>query len=266
MFDIRTYRDILATFFVTYGVKLVGAIIILFIGLWVIQWLVNMVNRLMQNHQVDPTLRPFLRNMINVSLKVLLIIAVVAQLGVAMTSVFAVLGSAGLAVGLALQGSLSNLAGGVLILANKPFRVGDYIEAQGVGGRVSLINILNTVIKTNDNKTVYIPNGPLANSTITNYDVELSRRIELKMLLQYGNNMDLAKKLVTEIVLSDQRVLSEPAPQVVTENLELGIAIFTRAWAAREDIGSVTSDLHDRIRTAFEQNQIVLQGPRKPIS
>ena len=265
MFNYKRYEEIITTYFITYGTRFVVAIIILLIGLWVIKRLVSLVNNLMKNYHVDPTLRPFMRNILSVTLRILLIIAVIGQLGVEMTSIFAVLASAGLAVGLALQGSLSNFAGGVLILAVKPFRVGDYIEAQGVGGRVYIINILNTVIKTHDNKTIYIPNGPLANSTITNHDVEPNRRTEVRVIVQHGNNIDQAKKIMQDLIQADDRILPDPAPQVITENIDLGVALTARAWTLRENIGGLTNDLHDRIRTAFEQENITLHGIRKAI-
>ncbi|MGV3587026.1 MAG: mechanosensitive ion channel family protein [Adhaeribacter sp.] len=265
MFEFKRYPELITSYAITYGSRLVVAIIIFLIGLWVIKRLVKIVNNIMTSYHVDPTLRPFMSNILNVTLRVLLLILVIGQLGVEMTSIFAVLASAGLAVGLALQGSLSNFAGGVLILAVKPFRVGDYIEAQGVGGRVSIINILNTVIKTNDNKTIYIPNGPLANSTITNYDVEPNRRTEIRLLVQHGNDIELAKNLVQDIIKTDHRILPEPAPQVVTENTDLGIAIIIRAWATRENIGGLTNDLHDRSRAAFDRENITLQGVRKAV-
>ncbi|QMU29190.1 mechanosensitive ion channel family protein [Adhaeribacter radiodurans] len=256
LFDFNKYRETLTTFFITYGARFFVAMLLLFIGLWVLNRIVKFLDREMIVHHVDPSLRPFLRNVLNVSLKILLLIAVVGQLGMEMTSIFAVLGSAGLAIGLALQGSLANFAGGVLILALKPFRVGDYIEAQGVAGNVNLINILNTVIKTSDNKTIYIPNGPLASSTIVNFDVESNRRADVRILVHYGNNIILAKELITQIISADSRILTQPAPQVVTENTDLGVNIFTRVWAARGNVGGITNDLHDWIRTAFEKNGI----------
>lgn len=255
-FDFERYRETLTTFFLTYGAKFLVALLILVIGLWVIKRLVNFINRKMESHEVDPSLRPFLRNLLNVAFKILLIIVVISQLGMEMTSVFAVLGSAGLAIGLALQGSLANFAGGVLILALKPFRVGDYIEAQGVGGHVNLINILNTVIKTPDNKTIYIPNGPLASSTIVNFDVETNRRADVRILVHYGNDVNLAKELINQLIAADPRILTQPAPQVVTENTDLGVNIFTRVWAERGNVGNITNDLHDWIRAAFEKNGI----------
>ncbi|GEO03266.1 transporter [Adhaeribacter aerolatus] len=265
MLDLSRYPQLITTYLITYGTRLLAAIIIFLIGLWVIKRLVKIVNNVMTSYHVDPTLRPFMSNILNVTLRVLLLILVIGQLGVEMTSIFAVLASAGLAVGLALQGSLSNFAGGVLILAIKPFRVGDYIEAQGVGGRVHIINILNTVIKTADNKTIYIPNGPLANSTITNHDVEPNRRTEVRLVVQHGNDIEQAKSLVQDIIKTDDRILQEPAPQVVTENTDAGIAVIGRAWTIRENIGGLTNDLHDRIRAAFDRENITLNGPRKAV-
>ena len=260
MFDYQKYRDVLTTFVFSYGVKFVGAILILTVGLYLIRWLVTLINLQMKKHEVDPSLRPFLRNILNIGLRILLVMAVISQLGMAITSIVAVLGSAGLAVGLALQGSLSNFAGGVLILAVKPFRIGDYIEAQGVGGKVYMINILHTIIKTADNKTIYIPNGPLANSTITNFDMEANRRADIRILVQYENDIALAKQLIWDILNQDNRILTEPAPQVVSENMDAGIALITRVWTHRENIGVIANDLHDFIRTAFVENNIAITG------
>jgi small conductance mechanosensitive channel len=254
--DFKQYQELIFTFLVTYGVRFIGAILILLIGFWIIKRLTGFINNQMKAHHVDPSLRPFLRNILNIGLKILLLIAVVSQLGMEMTSVFAVLGSIGLAIGLALQGSLSNFAGGVLILALKPFRVGDNIEAQGVSGRVHLINIMNTVIKTADNKTIFIPNGPLANSTIVNLDMEPNRRADLRILVQYGNDVSLAKKLIQDLIDRDARILRDPAPQVVTENLETGVAIHVRVWAAREQVGNISNELQDQIRAEFENQNI----------
>lgn len=265
LFDFEKYRETLTTFFLTYGAKFLVAIIILLVGLWITKRLVNFIDREMATHHVDPSLRPFLRNLLNVSFKILLIIVVVSQLDMEMTSIFAVLGSAGLAIGLALQGSLSNFAGGVLILALKPFRVGDYIEAQGVSGNVFLINILNTVIKTPENKTIYIPNGPLANSTIVNYDVEANRRADVRVLIHYGNDVSKAKDLIKQLITNDPRILPTPEPQVVSENTDFGINIYTRMWAEKGNVGPIVNDFQDWIRSAFEQNGITI-AYREPVS
>jgi small conductance mechanosensitive channel len=256
MSELKNYPEVIYAFLINYGSRLVASILILLVGFWIVQRLTKVIDNLMKAHNVDPSLRPFLRNVLGITLKVLLLVAVVSQLGVEMTSIIAVLGSIGLAIGLALQGSLSNFAGGVLILALKPFRVGDNIEAQGVSGRVFLINIMNTVIKTADNKTIFIPNGPLANSTIVNMDMETNRRADIRILVQYGNDMTLAKRLIQELIDRDQRILTDPAPQVVTENLETGVAIYVRVWAAREHVGNITNELQDHIRSVFEKEHI----------
>lgn len=256
MLDFKQYSDTIFRFLLTYGLRMVAAVLVLLVGFWIIKRLSNFVDKQMQGHHVDPSLRPFLRNVLNIGLKILLLIAVVSQLGMEMTSIFAVLGSIGLAIGLALQGSLSNFAGGVLILALKPFRVGDNIEALNVSGKVYLINIMNTVIKTADNKTIFIPNGPLANATIVNMDIEATRRADLRILVQYGNDLELAKKLIRHLIAHDRRILADPAPQVVTENLETGVAIHIRVWSTREDLGNVTNDLQDQVRAELEKENI----------
>jgi small conductance mechanosensitive channel len=256
MLDFKNYPDIIYSYLINYGGRLLGSILILLIGFWVVTRLTKVIDNLMKAHNVDPSLRPFLRNVLSITLKILLLIAVVSQLGMEMASIFAVLGSIGLAIGLALQGSLSNFAGGVLILALKPFRVGDSIEAMGVGGNVHLINIMNTVIKTADNKTIFIPNGPLANTTIVNLTMEANRRVDLRIVVQYGNDLTLAKRLIQDLIDQDSRILKDPAPQVVTENLETGVAIHVRVWASREHLGNVGNELQDQIRTVLEKENI----------
>lgn len=250
--DLKEYSDLL----IKYGILLLRAAVLLLVGFWVIKRLSAFINRQLMAHHVDPSLRPFLYNILSITLKIVLVIAVIDQLGMEMTSIFAVLGSVGLAIGLALQGSLSNFAGGVLLLVLKPFRVGDSIEAQGVSGRVHLINIMNTVIKTADNKTIFIPNGPLANSTIVNLNMEPNRRADLRILVQYGNDMNLARQLVQTLISQDPRILQDPAPQIVTENLETGVAIHVRVWTTKENLGALVNDLQDQIRSTFEQQHI----------
>ncbi|GAB3819450.1 hypothetical protein GCM10028895_17910 [Pontibacter rugosus] len=194
--DIDNYREMVVNFTVLYGMRLIVALVILIVGAWVIKRLNKVISNLMLRKAVDESLRPFLNSIFNVMLWVLLLVMVVSQLGVEMTSFIAVIGSAGLAIGLALQGSLSNFAGGVLILTIKPFRVGDYIEAQGQGGTVHIINIFNTVLKTADNKTIYLPNGPLASTVVVNYSVEPTRRVELLFNVSVHNDIGKVRQLI----------------------------------------------------------------------
>lgn len=264
MFDIEKYRSLVVDFVVLYGMKLIVAIFILAIGVWVIKRLSRLLDNVMIRKNVDPSLRPFLSSIIGVALWVLLIVVVIAQIGVEMTSFIAVLGSAGLAIGLALQGSLSNFAGGVLILTIKPFRVGDFIEAQGQGGTVHIINIFNTVLKTGDNKTIYLPNGPLASSVVVNYSVESTRRVELLFTVSVNNDIGKVRQLIQQLIHEDSRVLPEPEPTiVVTSFAEHAITLSVRIWSKREDYWPLYWDMTEKAKAAFEANGIALPVPRR---
>ncbi|TPE42872.1 mechanosensitive ion channel family protein [Pontibacter mangrovi] len=264
--DFDSIREMIVNFAVLYGFKLLVAAVILVIGTWVIKRLKTLINTMMLRKGVDESLRPFLTSILNITLWVLLLVLVIAQLGVEMTSFIAVLGSAGLAIGLALQGSLSNFAGGVLILTIKPFRVGDYIEAQGQGGTVQLINIFNTVLKTADNKTIYMPNGPLASTVVVNYSVEATRRVELLYTVSVNNDIGKVRQLLQELISQDDRILKEPAPAIVVTNFaEHSITISTRIWCKREDYWGLFWDMNERAKAAFEQNHIALPVPRREV-
>lgn len=266
MIDIDKYRNFVLEFVVLYGMKLIIAIFILIIGIWVVKRLNRFIFNLMVRKGVDESLRPFLSNIIGVTLWVLLIVLVIAQIGVEMTSFIAILGSAGLAIGLALQGSLSNFAGGVLILTIKPFRVGDYIEAQGQGGTVHIINIFNTVLKTPDNKTIYLPNGPLASTVVVNYSVENTRRIELLFTISVHNDIGMVRQLIQQLVNEDERVLPDPAPAIVVTNFaEHAITISTRIWCNRTDYWNLYWDLTEKAKATFEQHNIALPVPKREV-
>ncbi|ARS37820.1 mechanosensitive ion channel protein MscS [Pontibacter actiniarum] len=266
MLDIDSIREMVVNFAVLYGMKLLVALVILVVGTWIIRRLNKLIQNLMVRKGVDESLRPFLGSILNVTLWVLLIVLVIAQLGVEMTSFIAVLGSAGLAIGLALQGSLSNFAGGVLILTIKPFRVGDYIEAQGQGGTVHLINIFNTVLKTADNKTIYLPNGPLASTVVVNYSVEATRRVELLFTVSVHNDIGKVRSLIQELIAQDERVLQEPAPVIVVTNFaEHAITISTRIWCNRADYWALYWDMNEKAKAAFEQNNIAMPVPKREV-
>ncbi|MDX5422552.1 MAG: mechanosensitive ion channel [Hymenobacteraceae bacterium] len=264
--DIDSIREMVVNFAVLYGMKLLVAIVILVIGTWVIRRLNRLIQNLMLSKGVDESLRPFLSSILKVTLWILLIVLVIAQLGVEMTSFIAVLGSAGLAIGLALQGSLSNFAGGVLILTIKPFRVGDYIEAQGQGGTVHLINIFNTVLKTPDNKTIYLPNGPLASTVVVNYSVENTRRVELLFTVSVHNDIGKVRQLIQQLIDQDERVLQEPAPAIVVTNFaEHAITISTRIWCNRTEFWALYWDMMEKAKASFEQNGIALPVPKREV-
>lgn len=264
LFNFEAYSANITNFVMVYGMRLVVAVITLLVGLWVINWLNRMMYNLMVKKDVDVSLRPFLKSVLAVAMRVLLIILVIAQLGVEMTSFIAILGSAGLAIGLALQGSLANFAGGVLILTIKPFRVGDYIEAQGQGGTVDMINIFNTVLKTPDNKTIFIPNGPLANSVVVNYTIEKTRRVELKFIVSVNNDIGKVRHILQDLIKSDERVLPDPAPAiVVTDFAEHSLSLSVRVWVNKENYWAFFWDMNERAKSAFEEQGIQMPVPRR---
>ncbi|PRY12703.1 small conductance mechanosensitive channel [Pontibacter ummariensis] len=260
--DIDSIREMVVNFVVLYGMRLLVAVVILIIGTWVINRLNRLLQNLMLRKGVDESLRPFLGSIINVALWVLLIVLIVAQLGLEMTSFIAVLGSAGLAIGLALQGSLSNFAGGVLILTIKPFRVGDFIEAQGQMGTVHMINIFNTVIKTGNNQVIYMPNGPLASSVVVNYSVEPTRRMELQLVISPENDLAAVKRLLQDLIDADPRILNDPAPVIaVTAFTEYSLTISMRLWAKKDEFWPLNWEMNERVKTAFKENDIKAPAP-----
>lgn len=264
MSDLYQYSDLVVNFFLIYGIRFLAAIIILVIGLWAINRLNAIIYKMMVKKNVDESLRPFLKNIFAITLRVMLLVMVVSQLGLEITSFIAVLGSIGLAIGLALQGSLSNFAGGVLILTIKPFRVGDFIEAQGQAGTVKIINIFNTVLKTGDNKTIYLPNGPLASSVVVNYTVEPTRRVELLYTVSVNNNIGTVRQILQDLINSDERVLQEPAPAIVVTNFaEHSLTISARIWVKRENYWSFFWDMNEKAKAAFEEHNIAMPIPRR---
>ncbi len=199
-------------------------------------------------------------------LKVLLVISVVSMLGVQMTSFIAMLGAAGLAVGLALQGSLANFAGGVLLLLFKPFKVGDFIEAQSFTGTVNAIQVFNTVLKTPDNKTIVIPNGNLSNGAITNFTAEKNRRVEWNFGIGYADDLKKAKEILTQLVKSDSRILNEPESLVAISELgDSSVNFVVRAWVKLEDYWSVNFDMKEKVKLTFDEQGISIPFPQRDV-
>lgn len=249
-----------------YGGKIILAVIVLVVGLWLINRFILVVQKLMTKRNVDLSLQPFLRNILNISLKVMLVISVISILGVETTSFIAVLGSIGLAIGLALQGSLSNFAGGVIILTVKPFRVGDYISALGQGGTVSEISILTTILKTPDNQVVYLPNGKLAADTIVNFSEEPTRRLVLTFGIHYDNDIVQAKGIIQKLIEEDERVLKDPVPSIVVAQLaDISVNIDTRVWVKKEDYWDVRFYLLETVKNRFDQEKIIIPFPQRDV-
>ncbi|MDG2279605.1 MAG: mechanosensitive ion channel, partial [Flavicella sp.] len=191
-----------------YGLKLVGAIAVWIIGSMIVKSMVNGFDKVLDKSKTDPSLKPFLKSIVGVLLKALLVITVLTMLGIEMTSFVAILGAAGLAVGMALSGTLQNFAGGVMILIFKPFKIGDFIDAQGYTGVVSEIQIFNTIMKTLDNKTIIIPNGGLSTSSMTNFSVEPFRRVDFTFGVGYGDSTEKTKEVLNALISADKRILS----------------------------------------------------------
>jgi small conductance mechanosensitive channel len=249
-----------------YGLKLLAAIVIFIIGRWVAKLMRKIIERLMIKSNVDQTLVSFTGNLSYVALLAFVIIAALGQLGIQTTSFIAILGAAGLAVGLALQGSLSNFAAGFLMIIFRPFRVGDFIEAAGVAGVVEEIQIFTTQMKTADNKTIIIPNSSLTAGNIVNWSVKGTRRVDLTMGIGYDDDIDKARQVMTDIMAADDRILKDPAPQIAVAELADSSVNFTvRPWAATGDYWGVYFDLNEKFKKAFDKAGISIPFPQSDV-
>ncbi|NPA36233.1 MAG: mechanosensitive ion channel [Chlorobi bacterium] len=253
-------------FIIEYGIQLIIAIVALLVGFWVIQKIVKATRNLMQKRKVDPTLVPFLVSMISVSLKVLLLISVISYFGIPMTSFVALIGAAGLAVGMALSGTLQNFAGGVILLVLKPFKVGDFIEAQGYMGIVNEILIFNTILTTPDNKRVIIPNGGLSTGALTNYSAEKTRRVDLTFGIGYSDDIDKAKSVITDVINKCEKILKDPAPFIgVVELADSSVNLVTRVWTETPDYWNVFFYMQENVKKEFDRQGISIPFPQHDI-
>ena len=257
---IGKYTSQFITILVDYSPKLISAFLILFIGLYAIRLINRMIRRIMVSRDLDPTLSKFLADILLWVLRVLLFVSVIDKLGIGTSSFVAILGAAGLAVGLSLQGSLSNFAGGMLIILFKPFRVGDTIEAQGVVGTVSEIQIFVTKLINGNNQTIFVPNGALSNGNIINYSVAGTRRADLNFTVSYSTDLKVAKEILLNILKNDPRVLQSPAPSVeVIALVDNGVRIAVRPWAKNEDYSAVYADTLEQSKLQLDNAGIDLQ-------
>lgn len=247
----------------TYGPKVIGAIVVLIVGLWVVRMIVNGMAKVMTKRGVEPSLVPFVKGIVGAILRVGLVISVIQMIGIETTSFIAVLGAAGLAIGMALSGTLQNFAGGVMILLFKPYKVGDFIEAQGHSGTVHSIQIFNTVLKTPDNKTVILPNSPVSTGAIVNFSTEARRRVDMSFGIGYDDDIDKAKQTLQELITKDERILKEPAPLIVVAELADSSVNFTvRVWAASGDYWGVFFDMHEQVKKTFDAKGISIPFPQ----
>lgn len=253
---------------VTYVPNLVGAVITLIIGIIIIKLLRRLITGIVTKRpEHDPTVLKFLLDVLTWVLRILLFIQVIEQLGVKTTTFAAAIAAAGLAIGLSLQGSLSNFAGGLLIIMFKPFRIGDYIEAQGQAGTVSSIQIFSTKIITPNNQVIYLPNGTLSNNTIKNFSQEPLRRAEIILGVGYSSDLKLVKDTIMRVIESDTRILKEPAPAFEVRQLaDSAINVAAMMWTERGNYGPVVSDFYANIKVAFDNAKIDIPYPQRELN
>jgi small conductance mechanosensitive channel len=264
--DSGQYVDTLINLFVVWGPKLAGAILALVIGIWLANIIAGGLGRRMENSNIDPSLGPFLKSLVGTLLKILVVVSVLGMVGIQMTSFIAILGAAGLAFGMALSGTLQNFAGGVMILIFKPFKVGDVIEAQGYTGAVNSIQIFNTVLKTPDNKTVIIPNGGLSTSSMVNYSTEATRRVDWTFGIAYGDDIDKAKEVLSELLTANEKVLKDPAPFIELGELADSSVNFTvRAWVNAADYWAVHFYMLEKVYRKFGEEGLSIPFPQMDV-
>jgi small conductance mechanosensitive channel len=251
---------------VTYGQKIIGAVVVLVVGLWIIKMLNRGFGKILDKGKTTESLNPFLKGIVSALLKILLGISVLGMLGIEMTSFIAILASAGLAVGMALSGTLQNFAGGVMILLFKPFKVGDFIEAEGYTGTVSEIQVFHTFLKTVDNKTIIIPNGGLSNASMTNYSTEEQRRVDWKFGIAYGDDVDKARTIIKKLSDSDIRILKDPEVFIAVSELgDSSVNFAVRAWVKASDYWPVFFEMNEKIYKTFNTEGINIPFPQMDV-
>ncbi|MFW6043615.1 MAG: mechanosensitive ion channel family protein [Marinilabiliaceae bacterium] len=251
---------------VYYGGKLLLAIVTLIVGLWIIGKLMKGMKRMFQARDIDEGLQSFLISLSGIALKVMLVISVVSMLGVRMTSFIAVLGAAGLAMGLALSGALQNFAGGVMILIFKPFKVGDYITAQGHSGTVEEIQIIHTILSTPDKKTIILPNGPVSTGALTNFSSEPQRRVDFTFGIGYNDDIDKARQVIREVIDKDERIFKDPEPFIAVMELgESSVNLVVRVWANAADYWGIFFDMQETVKKEFDNQGIHIPFPQRDV-
>ena len=249
-----------------FAMNLVTALVIFFVGRFIVRLLTRGLRKLMEKRKVDQTLVTFVTNLASMALLAFVIIAAIGALGIQTTSLIAILGAAGLAVGLALQGSLSNFAAGVLIVLFRPYKVGDWVEAAGVSGAVEEVQILTTILKTGDNKQVIVPNGQIMDSIITNYSANDTRRVDMVVGVSYDDNLDKVRSTIEELVSADERILAEPACTIaVSELADSSVNFVVRPWVKTSDYWGVMFDLTEAIKKRFDKDGIAIPFPQQDV-
>ncbi len=247
----------------TYSVKVLVALVILYLGRWLSKSLTRMLEKALIHRKVDKAVVSFLSGIIQAAIMVATILIALSQVGIQTASFIAILGAAGLAIALALQGSLSNFASGVLIILFRPFRAGDFVDTAGVSGVVEKIEIFQTVLKSADNKRIIVPNSQITGSAIINYSAEKTRRVDLTVGISYDSDLKKAKDLLEQIVKADSRILAEPAAVIAVGALaDSSVNILIRPWVNAADYWPVYWDTLEKIKLSFDEHQIVIPFPQ----
>lgn len=251
---------------ITAGKHILMAVVIFVVGRFIVTLLNRLLARMLERRKVDPTIQTFLKSLVNILLMLLLVVSVIGALGVNTTSFAALLASAGVAIGMALSGQLQNLAGGLIVLLFRPYKVGDWIEAQGVQGKVTAIQIFHTILTMVDNKVVYVPSGVMSSGVVVNYNRNDTRRVEWVVGIDYGEDTVRAEAVVREVIAADKRILADPAPYVAVQALDASsVNLVARVWVKTEDYWDVNYDTNRRIYDAFNRAGINFPFPQQTI-
>ncbi len=264
--DFAKYKELFIEGAISYIPRIILAFLVLWIGFKVVRILIKGLHKIMVKQKISLEVRTFLGSLISISLKVLVFIIFAGILGVPMTSFIALLGAAGLAIGLSLQGSLANFAGGVLILLFEPFKIGDYIATSSHAGTVEKITIFNTTLVTIDNKTIIIPNGDLSNKEITNYTAKKTRRIDMVFGVSYDDDLVKVRGILEKIIKEDKRILKDPKPLVVVGELaDSSVNFFVRPWCNTDDYWDIKFDFIEKVKQEFDKAQISIPYPQMDV-
>lgn len=248
------------------GKNILAAVIVFVVGRFLISLLKRMMTSMMEKRKIEITIQTFLHSLVNILLNILLVIAVIGALGINTASFAALLASAGVAIGMALSGNLQNLAGGLIILLFKPYKIGDWIEAQGVSGSVAEIQIMHTLLTTVDNKVVYVPNGAMSSGTIINYSRKETRRIEWIVGVDYGEDIDKVKNIIDILIAADERILKEPAPYIALHALDSSsVNVTIRVWVPTAEYWNVYFDMNKKIYDEFNKQGVNFPFPQLTI-
>lgn len=264
--EVNETVNTIQTFLITYGIRIVAAIVIFIVGRWVAKLVAGFVEKLMLKAKVETTLAGFTKNIVSAGVMVFVCIAALNKIGVETTSLIAVIGAAGLAVGLALQGSLANFAAGIMMIIFKPFKVGDFIQAGGELGTVKEIHIFHTIMASPDNRRIILPNSGVTGSNITNFTGIENRRVDLVFGISYTDNMKTAKEVLMKVVTSNPLVLKDPAPVVAVKELgDSSVNLVCRPWCKPEDYWAVHFDIVERGKEELEKAGITIPFPQRDI-